>query len=73
MLSNFLFQKSAELIWTEAQEAKNRKTYKSSLIVDGFPNWVAVDRSKLKHIIQTLVLFKISRSWFSDVGFVVET
>jgi len=66
------FQKSAELIWVEPMKQK-KKTYKSSLIVDGFPNWVAVDRSRLKHIIQTLVLFKISRSWFSDVGFVVET
>lgn len=52
---------------------KNLITYKSSLIVDGLPNCVAVDRSKLKHIIQTRVLFKISRSSFSVLGNVVGT
>lgn len=52
---------------------RNRLTYKSSLIVDGLPNCAAVDRSKLKHIIQTRVLFKISRSCFSVWGNVVGT
>ena len=52
---------------------RNRITYKSSLIVEGLPNCVAVDRSKLKHTIQTRVLFKTSRSCFSVLGIVVGT
>jgi hypothetical protein len=48
-------------------------TYKSSLIVEGFPNCVAVERSKLKHIIQTRARFKTSRSSFSFFGFVGDT
>ena len=42
-------------------------------MVDGLPNCVAVDRSKLKHTIQTRVLFKNSRSCFSVLGSVVGT
>lgn len=43
------------------------------MIVEGLPNCVAVDRSKLKHTSQTRILFNISRSCFSVLGSVVET
>ena len=48
-------------------------THKSSLIVDGLPNCVAVERSRLKQIIQTRVLFKISLSCLSEVTLVEGT
>ena len=54
-----------------AFQRRDRDTYKSSLIVEGFPNCVAVERSRLKQIIQTRVRFRISRSCCSFVGFVL--
>jgi hypothetical protein len=54
-------------------QREQRPTHKSSLIVLGFPNCVAVDRSKVKQINHTRVRFKISRSCRSFWGFVVVT
>lgn len=71
------YQHPGEYFW-EQVSAKvlsgwERTAHKSSLIVDGLPNWVAVERSRLKHIIHTRALFRISRSWVSDVGLIVDT
>lgn len=49
-----------------------KDTHESSLIVDGLPNCVAEDRSRLKQIIHTRVRLSSSRSCISEIGFIDE-
>lgn len=66
------------LLDAEVSEPKKGKynmlkdTHESSLIVDGLPNCVAEDRSRLKQIIHTRVRLSSSRSCVSEIGLIDE-